>query len=871
LQKNKIKTENTSEYINLSDKQHKGNFPNLEKLNLNSPTEIQLNDESEKFKFGNDVIITEGEYKDLTGKFISYSNDEKANVLFENLPENQIQELPLNYLKKCISMNLDAEIAGKKKELSITSPAESKKESEKSSDLYFQLASDYQNTNFLNIHENSPYKTRSNDGSNENKTFYLPIEINICKKDQLNYKFIDFENLTVFYHNLQKKFGEVDEKYIFYSRLDFESYYLFQRIHNRQNCYKKLKNLINTRIQNWLPTKNKNELIGVASVAGGGKTLFLRSIPFYLKNESCLPLYITFNNSTNYNEEYDTTAEKTINSRLIHSFFDSLFPREKIEKDDIKYFKLEEIFYDFSKHINFSTPKLICHLLTLTNKKSALILVDEIKKINDSKLRNNVITHLGTVLDDMKNTNIVISTLDWKILENERTDSNRKISYIYFSPLTELYTTLDNINELKDKKFLKLRLVQTSAIPRITEDIFQKIKNKPWLIDEYNNDEDKWEKYVHNSVFTIYYDNFVNSFKEESCINYVINALNFSLAKYEVFEYTDRAKINSEDPDFLKVGDLVKFGIYIGVYPKSNRPILNTYFILNLFKFIPAGFSLLNSPNKPIYHLLQLLKFNVNPQPVKAMPDRFEECMAGLDILKRMFYYHNYNLNPKKTDTTKKKTTTYTELFGKKIFCCGEDNQEFILAPTYTLNDSFRNYISKSKDNIKHIFKEFSKKDYDLFFYKSNMFFNLKSGYAFDSVVFDPPNMITFFQDKHRKPTIEETVYNMTEIKITLEGCELVFEYIKKILKDKHKSPCKKIKADDLKWRLVFRTLKKETNYLDLLDKIKDKNRNPPNLVLIALDDLEAEFEGMFEILIQYFKIERIYDKFAPKKDEEVK
>jgi hypothetical protein len=861
LQKNQIKTENTSQYDTLSEQQIKeDSLRNFEKLNLNSPTEIHLNDESENFDRGVMVIITEGEYKGLKGEFISYSKNEKAIVLFNDLGE--APTLPLKYLKKCIPINSNADISGKNKELSITNPPASEKVS-KNIHLCFKLASGYENINFLSMHENSPYKSSSDHKGDDDKSFYLPMKINICKKDEYYPNLLDFKYPTVFYKFLQKKFGKVHEEYIFYSKLDFKSYYLFQRILNRQYCYEILENLINTRILNWKPDKNFNDLIGVASVAGGGKTLFLQSIPFYLKNESCLPLYITFNNKTNYKKKYDTTAEKTINSRLIHSLYDNLFPTEKIDEDDIKYFNLKTIYKNFSTQINLDTPTLIRHLLTLTKKKSALILVDEIKKIDDINLRNEVISLLGSVLDDMINTNIVISTLDWNILEKERTQSNRFIRYIYFSPLTELFKTLDNIKELKDKKFLKLRLVQTSAIPRMTEQIFLKIKNQPGLIDQYNSGNNDWVEYVNRFELNNLIEEFISLYSDKACCEEVIiNALNFSLAKSQIDFYTQKAWLKSNQSiNYLKVGDLVKYGIYMGVYAVSKRPILNIYFILNFFDSPEISVNVKYSPDKPIYHLLELLKFSVNPQH-DDRPDRFEECMARLDILKRMFYYHNYNLNPKETDTTKKEKTTYTELFGSKIFCFGK-NEEFNLAPAYTLNDSFRN--KEFKEDIKHIFKGFSENDYDLFFNKSNMFFNLKSGFAFDSVVFDPPNMITFFQDKQRDPTKGERDYNINKIIKTLKKCKYVFNDIKEILKKK--SPYQNINANELQWRLVFRTLKLGINYSNILNDIKDKNA-PPNLVLIGLEDLEAEFEGMFEILIYYFQIERIYDKIAPKKVE---
>jgi hypothetical protein len=113
--------------------------------------------------------------------------------------------------------------------------------------------------------------------------------------------------------------------------------------------------------------------------------------------------------------------------------------------------------------------------MKLTGKNSIILLVDEIAKIEDEGLRDKVITLLGNIQDVSRFTNILISTLDYFILE--KAESNRDVKYIQFKPLFDLFNIIELHDNLKNYHNIKLNLIELSLVPRISAKLYREISN----------------------------------------------------------------------------------------------------------------------------------------------------------------------------------------------------------------------------------------------------------------------------------------------------------------------------------------------------------------------------------------------------------
>lgn len=239
---------------------------------------------------------------------------------------------------------------------------------------FFKLEENYNEKNFLS--KNYNYVS---DELKINSLYYLKINLN---KDKTNLEEKDdlFEKITQFIKNKKRSF-ESNKDFEYNFELSFKYQSLFGEIHNREDAYINLKKLFNKRMIIWQNNKNYNPLIGVASVPGGGKTLFLQSIPFYLKcsnpNDGILPIYITFNATTPYDPEFDINPKAILNYRLLYGFISCILTDPK------NYFKdgyhLSEIKKEFSTEIKTLDPYILIEkLLKYSRQKVALILIDEI-------------------------------------------------------------------------------------------------------------------------------------------------------------------------------------------------------------------------------------------------------------------------------------------------------------------------------------------------------------------------------------------------------------------------------------------------------------------------------------------------------------
>jgi hypothetical protein len=280
--------------------------------------------------------------------------------------------------------------------------------------------------------------------------------------------------------------------------------------------------------------------------------------------------------------------------------------------------------------------------------------------------------------------------------------------------------------------------------------------------------------------------------------------------------------------------------------------------------------------------------------------------MAKLDIMYRMFHYYDKKLNQPEKKLEGKKYK-FSSIYPKAVFTNKAD-EEFILKSEYILNEKFKDQDGADGN---HIFKKFDEEDWDNFFLNSHYYLNLKSGIGFDSVVFDGENTITFHQDKYRRPEVNDTgnseinqpAPNQTpppadptlmkkvsldqndfnQIKNTSQNCQKVFEDILSILYSGNYQG--KYKIEGLKWRLVFRTLwnpvpeKKLENikvkcikniysqsrtgkikqfFFKNKKQIEEKNAN---LIFIGLNEFEDEFEGVFDLKLQFFRQKHFNNK----------
>jgi hypothetical protein len=288
----------------------------------------------------------------------------------------------------------------------------------------------------------------------------------------------------------------IEKKNIYNFYLEFMAKDFFKRILNRDHAYETVIEYFNNRMKNHRENKDYNPQVSIFSGPGGGKTLFLKSIPFYLRtiqgpenmdnkdnidnmdNLDYLPIYISFNNSTKYEDDYVKDAWSMIYTRILYSFIRGIKATPDVDEDKIDFdFSFKKFSEKISKYKNeiVSPDDLIKSFIQLTGKKNAIILVDEIMKIEDSKLRTEVIKHLGELQDKNKYINVIITTVDYSVLH--KSDINRRISYIHFEPLKELIGILDSHEKLKNLYNVQLALIEASLIPRLGAFLFREISN----------------------------------------------------------------------------------------------------------------------------------------------------------------------------------------------------------------------------------------------------------------------------------------------------------------------------------------------------------------------------------------------------------
>jgi hypothetical protein len=753
---------------------------------------------------------------------------------------------------------------------------------------FFNLHKDYKNDKFLDLYYNK-FDLKDKDDA----IYNIEIECNFNPKQKEDLP-LNFERILKIIKQNHILLTEGAFKYNFY--LEFKAVSYFKPILNRKEAYEDLIEHCNTRIEKCSPSKDGNPLAAIATIPGGGKTLFLRSIPFYFStidnSFDYLPIYITFNNSTPVDDDLIINDKTIINARILFSFIEGIKKTPCNYNDSHKTFKFSTFCKKFSKNLNLIHPdSMIDNLLTLTGKKAIFLLVDDVDKIPGEELKKNVISILGSLQDKSIYNHVIVTTVDYFILHSS--PGQRSIEYIYFKPLFDLIKILKSDKKLKNYHQIKLTLYEASVIPRLSAHLYQKISGctKQELVqyneelfasikkDEINHCITSFEEHV-KKCYEVYLK--VNS--QETMLSFIelkkliiFNVLNISLRKNNTKDHNEDLDITLDQLRDIMLnlyyGDLFKFVIFTGIALETGRPYINSLFIRNSLKInnsVDLEREFNNQIWKPAYHFLKLFFFKFESDYTN-----FELFMANLDIMYRMFHYYRRNLYPVKKELEKKEIK-FSTMFPNAIYL-NKSDEKFTLRSEYIINEKFKD-IERPND---HVFKDFTLTDWENFLNNSHVFLNCKNGKGFDSVVLDSDNIITFYYDNYNRLLINDKFEEkknksfktkiLWEIQKTSQNCQEVFE---DILNSEYIQNHDEFIKKGLTWRLVFRTLRRDVKKEQLKDirvkcitksypeSIREKNEqdlskvkeNEVNLMLIALNDYEKEFEGIFDLKIKFYR-----------------
>ena len=221
-----------------------------------------------------------------------------------------------------------------------------------------------------------------------------------------------------------------------------------------------------------------------------------------LGKNKILPIYISFNDSSTFKFDFEKNSHSSLNVRVIYSFLAYLwdeqhnrliFSNEFLKDFDMFYMQI------YRKLANFQTCNLLSFLRELTNR-DILLLVDEIGKISNNLLKEEVIKLCGD-LTDKPGIYVLLSSLDNTTVEGPtRTRSNRNISYINFEPLQDLIGLLQTHSKyikLRNLTNIQLALYEASVLPKVLKKILYELLelskdelinlNKNNFIDFYDN------------------------------------------------------------------------------------------------------------------------------------------------------------------------------------------------------------------------------------------------------------------------------------------------------------------------------------------------------------------------------------------------